>query len=264
MNRPHALIALIALTLLAPAARADDPAARGFELLDKAVALRQADPDQSAQFASDAAAMLRTGTSDGPPFNPQLQRALGNAALLAGDTGHAVLAYRRAVLADPTDTLAVASLTHARTQVAATLPGESASQWRRIERIVRANLPRAALFWSAVALACLACWTLAARLAGLLPRTVVVPAATALCLSVLPAAALTADHLADRAADAVVLTPTTPRTGPDNEVYPPSTESPVPAGAEVTILETRDAWSRCALGSTEGWLPSTALERVRP
>jgi hypothetical protein len=49
----------------------------------------------------------------------------------------------------------------------------------------------------------------------------------------------------------------------DNPGAPPVLAEPVPAGAEATILEERDAWNRIALaGGAAGWLPSGALARL--
>jgi hypothetical protein len=49
----------------------------------------------------------------------------------------------------------------------------------------------------------------------------------------------------------------------DSRGAPPAFLHPLPAGAEVTILESRDHWTRIALAdSTKGWVPATSIEII--
>jgi SH3-like domain-containing protein len=49
----------------------------------------------------------------------------------------------------------------------------------------------------------------------------------------------------------------------DNAGAPAAMSQPVPRGAEVTIVETRDTWTKVRLANgTAGWLPAGAVEPV--
>ena len=50
----------------------------------------------------------------------------------------------------------------------------------------------------------------------------------------------------------------------DSNGAPPVLAQPLPAGAEVTVLERRDDWTRVALADgTRGWLRDSAMDTVR-
>lgn len=78
--------------------------------------------------------------------------------------------------------------------------------------------------------------------------------------------ALTAKWIDDRMAhDVVVLDPITAYNGPSEEVYEPTFESPLAAGMEAQLRETRGDWSQIELrNGTRTWVRSQAIESVRP
>lgn len=259
------LLAVCLLVAVCPAAETDRLES-GLALLEEAVARRASDPARSEGLARDAAVLIDGSLDEVGHDNPAAQRALGNAWLLAGELGHAVLAYRRAEAAAPGDPIVRASLGNARSQLEARpAPTEGvASAWRDAVRSWRGWQARAWMFWACVGGFAVACLALAARVVSLLPSRVTTPAvalgvAALAGLGVLGAGPLTADGSA-----AVVVTPATARTGPHAELYPPALDRPLPAGTEVRILETRDAWAFCAAGAERVWLPMAAVERVHP
>ncbi|MCC5823210.1 MAG: hypothetical protein LAT64_07880 [Phycisphaerales bacterium] len=257
------LVLLLMIVLLGrPALGAEDPLASGFALLDEAVRLRVSDPERSARLAGDAAVLIDSSLADGGLDNPAAQRALGNAWLLSGELGRAVLAYRRAEAAAPSDPLVRSSLQHARTMVAADV-GWQAGPLGPLEGW-RGSVPRAWVFALGLGLFVLGCWVLALRVLSAIPAKLTVPGIAAVVLGGAGLCLLAAEPLLDRSDWAVVVRGEVGRTGPHAEIYPPALDQPVPAGAEVLLLEARDGWVLCALGGERAWLPSASVQRVRP
>jgi hypothetical protein len=65
-------------------------------------------------------------------------------------------------------------------------------------------------------------------------------------------------------ADAVVMDQVVLRAA-DSAGAPAATSQPLPRGAEVTIVERRDSWTRVrTAGGTTGWVADGSLERVAP
>ncbi|RMH31290.1 MAG: hypothetical protein D6692_00715 [Planctomycetota bacterium] len=259
------LAVLLCLTAHAQAQGRDlDQLTQAITMLDRAAELSRDEPGRAKTIAADAATLLRGSLLLEDRDNPAAQRALGNAYLLAGDLGRAVLAYRRAAEADPSDPQIQASLAHARSLVASATPADTGSKARSAIRAARPYLPRAGLFWSGAGTFLAACSILAARLHRPIPYARSV-AAGMFAFAVLAGGALAWDDRLARSPDAVVvLQAVTARTGPDAAVYPPALETPVPAGTEGSIRETRPGWALVKMGSVEAWLPTDHIERVRP
>ncbi len=192
------------------------------------------------------------------PARPELLTDWGNAALGAGDLGTAVLAYRQALAIDADRARARQNLAWVRGRLPVTLRPASAGArdslfffhaWPRSRRL----LVGAFMFALAVLLA--VPWSRRWRRGRMLA---VLPAVAWLALG----ASLVLER--DRAADAVVMQPTLLRTA-DGAGAPPALASPVPAGVEVTVLESRDGWTRVALpGGQAGWAPSDSIRGVAP
>jgi hypothetical protein len=89
----------------------------------------------------------------------------------------------------------------------------------------------------------------------------------AAALALVPAAAwlaLTISVLVEdrRGSDAVVMEGAVLRAA-DGAGAPAALSTPIPPGAEVTVLERRDTWLRVELGGgTTGWLPSGTVEPI--
>ena len=196
------------------------------------------------------------------PDRPELLVDWGNAALGAQDLGRATLAYRRALALEPGLARAERNLAWVRERAPSWLPhptreraSDSLFFWHHALSMPARHLAGAIAFAAAVLL--LAPW--ATRRARLLRRLAIIPAVVWL--------AMVASILAqgDPADDAVVLTDGVPLLSADSPGAPPALPTPLPAGTEVTVQETRDMWTRVALASgTKGWLQRSTLERVRP
>ncbi len=274
-RRPRTVLPLVlaSITLLhTPAHASPTPLGPALEMLDRAAQARPIDPDTSATLGADAAALLAASDLQAKHANPAFQRALGNAHLLAGDLGRATLAFRRAHAADPSDPATAASLAYARSLIDAAPPETRAAAWRRVALAASDRVPRAPVFFGAIATLFAACLLFARRAAAPTrrePGTWHTPTAvTLLTLSGAGAAFLAADTLTTDRQAAVVINQAPARTGPDTDIYPPAFSEPLPPGTEVTIVETRDQWARIRLANaspdTQAWLPAASIETIRP
>ena len=250
---PKAAVVVLVLAALAPHAHAD-------ALSDGRTAYQQAmtQTDASARktaFARAAALLgeaARTHTD-----RPELLADWGNAALAAGDVAHATLAYRRALALDADNTRARRNLAWLRSrQPELFRPADEANgdslfffhSWPRTTRL----LVGAAAF--AIAILLLVPWRGRRRRA----RT---------GLALLPAAiwiAMTVSlFVEDRHTGDAVVTDDAVLRAADAMGAPPALSQPLPKGAEVTIVEHRDAWTKVRLATgTAGWVPAGAVEPV--
>jgi hypothetical protein len=210
-----------------------------------------------AAFARAAAGFARIAADF--PDHPDLLADWGNAALGAGDVASATLAYRRALALDGGNARARKNLAWLRNRQPEGLrpSGDTAAdallfspQGPRARRLGVG----AAAFAAAVLL--LVPW-IGRRRRGLVALALV---PLAIWLAMLASVLLEDRHTSDAVVmDAVVL------RAADSAGAPAATSQPLPRGAEVTIVERRDAWTRIRLPSgTAGWVQSGSLERVAP
>ncbi|HTM19259.1 MAG TPA: BatD family protein, partial [Kofleriaceae bacterium] len=253
-----ALIFLAALPAPAPTASADplDEARAAYQ-----EAMASSDRDlRTARFGRAAALLGEQAAAH--PDRPELLADWGNAALGAGDLGTAVLAWRRALRLDPGHERARANLDWSRKQQPSWLPrppGRGAVDtlffWH--ERTTRAQRHLAAAVAFAFAVILWLPWRVRRR--RLLRRLSILPAAVWLTLII----SLLVER--DTSHDAVVVTDQVVLRSADGSGAPAALPNPIPAGAEVTVREQRDAWTRVALADgTTGWLPASAVTRISP
>lgn len=249
-------------------ARAESGAERlasGLVLLNEATQARLGEPEHAERLAADAAVLIGSSIDEMGLDNPSAQRALGTAWLLAGDTGRAVLAFRRAQLGAPDDALVQSSLMHARSVVGADIgSGAMDTGWRGMVLSWRHHVPRAWVFWGGLGVFVGCCWVIALRVIGWAPSRVTGPTVAIGLIGAVSLGVLVVEQAIMGSDAAVVVAQAEGRTGPHAEVYPAALDAPVPAGTEVRVLEARDGWVRCAVGGLEAWLPGSAVERVRP
>jgi len=221
------------------------------------------DPAQAEQFyrlaASRYEALLRTGEGNAG----LLHYNLGNTWFLAGDTGRAVLHYRRAEPWLRGDYRWQQALAHVRSERVDSFPLSVVTPgWRR------------AFFWHygwsdqarlQVVGGCLAfAWLLAgvrlfARFQWLPKAWGALGIGTLLMVasSQLHAQALSRD-------DAVILAREVIARKGDAPIYASAFSVPLHAGAEVTILERRRDWLRVRVeDGNEGWIPAGTAESIR-
>lgn len=195
------------------------------------------------------------------PHSPALITDWGNAALGAQDIGRATLAYRRAMALHPRQDRARRNLSWVRERMPEWLPkpqtedlGSSLFFWHHTLTLSERHLIAGIAF--ALAIALIAPW---GRRRRLLRLVAIAPAAiwVAMMVSIV---------LNDPPVDAaVVVVDETRLLSADSGGAPPVLPKPLPAGAEITILEDRDQWVRIALADgTEGWVQSSSVENVLP
>ena len=195
------------------------------------------------------------------PSAPELLADWGNAAIGAGDTGTAVLAYRRALLLAPGHDRAARNLATLRSSLPDWLPRpqrataiDSLLFWRSLLSPSAQLLLGGTLF--AIGILLLAPWPGPGRR----PMRSGGAACLVLCALVSALALLGPNP----ASHAVVTADETTLHTADSRGAPALLPTPLPAGAEVTILERREGWSRIALADgADGWVTSANIESLR-
>jgi hypothetical protein len=224
-------------------------------------ALTENDRVRRTRLFADAEQLFRTAAVE-QPNSPNLLTDWGNAALGAQDLGYAVLAYRRVLAIAPAHERAQKNLAWLRDRSPVWLPRpvgggalDSLFFWHHNLSVAQRHLIGAIAF--AAGLLLLAPWS--KRRTRLL-RRLAVPV-----LIVWVATTGSALLATGSASDAVVLTDGTLLRSADSLGAPPTLGNPLPAGTELSILESRDAWTRVALADgTRGWVASSAIEAVAP
>lgn len=193
---------------------------------------------------------------DGGAWSANLFYNLGNADYRLGATGRAILNYERALALDHAHPEARANVALLRQQSGAKLP--QLSWWQRVV----AGQPT--LFWTVLATAAgwLALWAQAiilVRRQGGNSGWWFAAALGVVVGTVAIGALWTGDQ--DRALAVIVAKSTEARLAPADSA---ALAEALPAGSRVWVLSERGDWIYCALpGLGRGWIPHTALERVR-
>jgi hypothetical protein len=247
--------AVLAVVFALGAARADaDPLAEGRGAYQDAMAAT--DPEvRRARFREAAERFAQAAAAH--PGRPELLADWGNAALGAGDVATATLAFRRALALDGSNARARRNLAWLRGKQpdAMRAAGAGATDalfffhaWPRGRR----GLVGGAAF--AVAVLLFVPWRGRRRRAA--TALAIAPLAVWLAMVI---SLVVEDR---RTADAVVMEGT-PLRAADSAGAPAALATPVPPGAEVTIVERRDAWLRVRLGGgTTGWVPAGTVQSI--
>ena len=194
----------------------------------------------------------------------ELYANLGNASLQAERLGPAVLAYRRALLMDPSLERARQNLLHARGMLPDWVPSppevgvlDSFFVWH--EKVSRSDrLDLAALAFTAAML------SLAASLAfGLISARYLTGLASAVWLALL--ASLAFDPSRAAGSEGVVVAREVLARAADSINAPSRFGEPLPSGTELRILEDRGGWLQIELyNGRNAWVVSSAVERIAP
>lgn len=198
--------------------------------------------------------------------NPDLWLSAGNAYLLGGDVGRAVLSFRRADLLRPSDRGVKAGLADARERVQISIGQTTSSRAAQAATFWRRFIPAPIMIGLFVVMY-LGAWTVAI-INAVRPATVPRSAGMALGLaSALIGALVVLEHRTNDGdkSGVVIAEGITARNGPSSSVYEPTFTTPLRPGVELLILETRDAWHKVRLADgRETWLPEHAVERITP
>ena len=237
-----------------------------YELLDRGVqvyaaALETADRGARLEAFRNAERLFAAAASKGSA-NAELQVNLGNAALAGERLGPAVLAYRRALLAEPTHPRAAQNLDHARSLLPPWVPRpEPAGMIEGSPLLRRLTAPGFLPFAGA------GCFALAALLLALgirLDRGGLRLWAAVFGLAWLALLAWGAwgPRWADSDAAVVIAEEATARSA-DSALAPSALPQSLPGGAEVRRVESRSPWVRVRLANgRDVWLLESALAFV--
>ncbi|MBF0422116.1 MAG: hypothetical protein HQL73_03910 [Magnetococcales bacterium] len=186
---------------------------------------------------------------------------LGVAALQGGHIGSAILAFRRALLLDPSHQRSRTNLHYARSLLPSWVPRPvEEGRWDRFLSWwhLSSELERQATM-AVVFLVAAAAITMAVRFGSMLARYL------AIVIMFLWIALVSQKFLVQEGhEEAVIVQEETVARAADSVNAPISFVQPLPAGTEVRILEKREAWVRIALGNGRHvWVRSSAVEMVR-
>lgn len=214
-----------------------------------------------AAFKQSASLYKEAAAAAAPDASGELMYNIGNASMLAGETGEAVLWFKRAERVMPNDAAVRMNLAKAREKVGAapTNSGSLMDQLTLLEFV-----PAGVRFWIAAA-AMAGMWGLAlVRVwsAGWMPSRVAVAACGV--VSLVAGGSLVPRELRLRESrDAVVMQEVTGRAGPDAGAYEAKPASPLKGGTEVRVVEERGSWLLVELGDgTRTWVEGKGLETV--
>lgn len=254
----------LALLLVAGAAPAVTPEERAREAVETYTrALETRDRDERLAAFRQARRLFSEVARNGA-YSPELFTNLGNAALLSEDLGHAVLAYRRALILDPGHPRALQNLDHVRSLLPSWVPRpdppgllDSFFFWHATLASSRRSLAASVCFAAAALLVAgsirssLASLRTAALLPGLAWIALVGSLAVEARGAEAQAAVVTASEVVARAAD--------------SSLAPAVLAAPLPAGTEVEIVERRSPWVQVRLANgRDAWLPETGVNAVVP
>lgn len=225
-------------------------------------AAAQSETDREARVAGFARAAqgFAALVEERGPTAPLLTN-LGNAALQAGQTGQAVLAYRRALLLDPENVTADQNLAHVRARLPAWVPRPTeadALDRLRIDRRIPLRTRR---------LAGAACFALAAgalvvagrRQSGAW-RGVAFAFGLAWVVLLVSSSSLGGG---DGGAPAVVVADEAVARSSDSALSPLALPDPLPQGVEVELLEAREDFARVRLANgRDVWLRRSVVAAV--
>jgi len=221
-------------------------------------ALVEKDGDKRLEsFAS--AALIYEELAREYPDRPELTVDWANASLGARNPGKAVLAYKRALALDPANTRASKGLLWIRNRMPTWLPvpakgGATDSLLSWPERFSRTDRLTIGALAFAIALLLFTPWNAKLR--------------TMRWIAILPAAiwlGLTLSVFLEQsqANAAVVIRDGAVVRSADSAGASPAFHKPLPAGAEVTVLEAREGWKRIELANgSRGWVRASEVDGV--
>lgn len=265
------LVVAFSLGLTAVPAVAADPGANMESLADAAQAafregvahrgnkrLARADFRRAAEYYSQL--------SDKYTQAPEVYLARGNAWLLAGDLGRAIVSFQEGLRRFPSNEELTQALGYARSKVAYERLEDSAALATRVDRY--ASWKRWLAGWGgyAIALAAIFGWFVASRWVISRRTSLLVIAGIALAVAGAIAIACFVEHRQRQDQmnkPIVVVAQSAILFSGDGIAYPPRRESPLPAGVEAIVRFRRADWFQVELADGSlGWLPRSAVHEL--
>jgi len=259
------LVAMIAtVALLSPAAIAGQTPRALLDIAADAMTDASNAPSETERNAAlrRALAAYRTIESEHGRASEPLHVAAAAAAMLLGDTGTAVLQYRRALRVDPTSARAREGLRAARAGVGTAPPVSVGDRLLRATLAWKAWVRPGVVLWLGAAAWTLvfALWAARVALGWRVPRW---PAAA---LVIVCGSLLGLDAAADlRPAGVIVADDAVAYLGPSVELFEPAFAEPLEPGVEFRVIERTDGWWRIAVGGAgDAWIRADLGALVDP
>jgi len=267
------MIAMLMLVLTAAPAQAmtEEEAGRLFaeanERFNEGVALLDEDPQRARSLLEGAAARYER-IREGGIENGEALYNQGNALLLLGEIGPAILAYRRAEQFMPGDANLERNLATARARVASRVEDSEERAWLDAALFWRAETTARAQ-WRVFLVLWFGAWgaMLLWRLGLMRGRTAAwISGALFLTSGAIGAGiGLTWQERATRPAGVIIAEQVVGRTGPGEAGYEASFTSALSEGVEFAALETRGAWMHVELvDGRRTWIPAPSAALVEP
>ena len=237
---------------------------RANQAFQEGAALRDSDKTKANEHLSEAIEGYESLIEDHGITNPKLYYNLGNAYMMEGNVGRAIVAYRRALRLDPEDENLRANLVYARSRVETSFPADEASRvfkalvgWQNAIPI-RGRLAAFVAMFAIGWIVGLVRLTASGR--RVMPRWAMV---VALVLSIAPAVSLAITARQRVIAQGVVVASSaTGRKGPDPS-YEPSFTRALSGGVEFRLLESRPGWVYVRLPDGRAtWLTRDSVEII--
>jgi len=258
-----AILSIFQATTLAQT-RVDD-LRNALSKLDEGTSLLVAHDPQSSPILAEAAAQLEHIIDKDYLKTPGIYHALGNAYMLNGDLGHAVLAYRRGEQLDPSSKELRDSLNHARSLVPISIKPNTQGRIMAMLLSWRGYIGRGTLWLVFITLFTGGWLGCAAGVLNLAPRGIRTLGIWCIAGSVIPIGLLGLEWAQGQGSSSAVITAKDVRamSGPDDEIYDPVFANALQPGVEARVIETRDSWNRLELGDgTQCWVPLASVELV--
>jgi len=262
------ILAVIAAASFSVLARLNDQEisthlAQAEQLFRRAMELDRSDPDAAKAYYQEAILNYEAIAKNGGVRNGKLYYNVGNAYFRLGDTGRAILNYKRAALFMRNDGNLRQNLDYARNRRADRIELRQKEKVLKTLFFIHYDIPsRVKLLVFAISFGAL--WiSAAARLllkAGWLKIAIVVSAvASAVFL-----ASLVVDSASiARTPEGVITAEETIGRMGDADTYQPSFKEPLHAGSEFRLVEKRPGWWRIELENGDRtWIPDGAAELV--
>jgi tetratricopeptide (TPR) repeat protein len=235
----------------------------GDQLFRRAMELDRTDPDAAKAYYQEAVLHYEAIVKDGGVRNGKLYYNIGNAYFRLGDTGRAILNYKRSALFMQNDPNLRQNLDYARSRRADRIELRQKEKVLKTLFFIHYDIPsRLKLVIFAISFGAL--WLSAAvrlyRRIGWLKIIVIV--ASVVSAVFLASLVVDAASLARTPEGVITAQEAVGRMG-DADTYQPSFKEPLHAGAEFRLLEKRPGWWRVELENGDRtWIPDGSAELV--
>jgi tetratricopeptide (TPR) repeat protein len=236
---------------------------QGEQQFRRAMELDRTDPDAAKAYYQEAILHYEAIVKNGGVRNGKLYYDVGNAYFRLGDTGRAILNYKRAELFIQNDGNLRQNLDYARNRRADRIELRQKEKVLKTLFFIHYDIPsRVKLIVFAIAFGAL--WVSAAARLLLKKGWLKIAIAVSAVVSAAFLASLVVDSTSlSRTPEGVVTAEETIGRMGDADTYQPSFKEPLHSGSEFRLLEKRPGWWRIELENGDRtWIPEGAAELV--